>query len=317
VVCLALGSFAGNRARADEGDALVDYVVATVNGEAITWTALRDEAELRGLRPDDSLDRRQMLQLLVDELLFVGEARNFVIITDASVDEAIAVAIAAADAAGTVSMEARRERVRRQLMLTQFADRAFGARVPRPSDVEILSHYDGQIEDYQRPAEYRVRTVRVRSASEADTELATGEALLVTLREALLAGREPADMDDTWSAQGFSVNVEVEWTALAALPSAIADIVVALDAEEWSDPLREGAGHAIVQVVDFAPPWTQELGPELADSIARVLRARRVQTLMQDWLDERREAADIRILDSELAPPVATDTQATSHVEGK
>jgi len=296
----------------------VDYVVATVNGEAITWTALRDETQIRGLRADSALDRRQTLQLLVDELLFVGEARNFVIIPDASVDEAMEIATASADAEGSLSIEARRERVRRQLMLTEFADRAFGAGVPRPSDVEILAHYEGNIGDYQGPAEYQVRTVGIRSTSEAVRDLADGRALLVSIRASLLNGGDaPAALGDAWAARGFTLDVETEWITRDAMPSATGDVVAELEGDEWSDPLRDGAGHAIVQVVDFAPAWTQELGPELADSIARILRGQRVAAAMQVWLEERRQAADIRILDRDLLQPVAPEEEPVPQVEGE
>ncbi|MBT3266576.1 peptidyl-prolyl cis-trans isomerase [Candidatus Poribacteria bacterium] len=300
--------------------ALIDYVVATVDGEAITWTALRDETELRGLRVDSALDRRQTMHLLVDELLFVREARNFVIIADGAVDEAMRAAPVHPDTDEGVSAEARRERVRRQLMLAQFAERAFGPRVSRATDADVESHYEAHLDDYRVPAQYRLGSVRHHVApGSSPAQDAHARATLDALRDQLDAGSVSlAELAGRASEDALlSVDADADWVAESALSAAVADAAGRLAVGEWSDSLRVGAGHAIVQVDEVAAAWTQELGPELADVIARSLRAEGLQALMQTWLEERRLSADIRILDPDLLVPTEGDLEEVTYTEGK
>ncbi|MAF10547.1 hypothetical protein CMK11_08845 [Candidatus Poribacteria bacterium] len=302
------------------GAALVDYVVATVDGEAITWTALRDETSLRGLRVDSALDRRQTLQLLVDQLLFVREARHFVIIADGAVDEAMRAAPVEPDADDTVSIEVRRERIRRQLMLAQFAERAFGPRVSRATDSDVESYYETHIDEYRVPAQYRVRSVRLHvPPGSTAAEDAQTRATLDALRSELDSGAIAlSDLADRAAEEALlSVDADPDWVSVPALPSAVAGVAERLGVGEWSDALRVGAGHAIVQVAEVAAAWTQELGPELADAIARSLRPDGLQALMQAWLEESRVSADIRILDPELLAPTVDGRDEVTYTEGK
>ncbi len=299
----ATGALAGSQAPV--GAVLIDHVVATVDGEAITWSALRDETLLLGLRIDSRLDRRQTLELLVNELLFVREARKFVIIADASVDETIDARAQDVGANPVVSEEARRERVRRELMLTQFGERAFGQDAPRMTDLDVQQYYASHIADYRAPRQYLVRGIRRHAAGEASAEaLADARASLGAVRDALIDGSatvgrlERLATDDA----SLSVDEEANWAPAARLGAPIAAVVELLEPGEWSVPLRLGAGYAIVQVVDIAEEWTQELGPDLMDAIARADRAERLQVLMQDWVEKRRQQADIRILDDALRP---------------
>lgn len=302
------------------GVVLVDHVVATVDAEAITASALRDEVMLFGLRAESRLDRRQTLQLLVDELLFVREARKFVIIAERSVDEAMAALPPQAGSSSVVSPEARRERVRRKLMLTQFAERAFGPRAPRMTDAEARSYYESHIEEYRAPRQYLVRAVRQHVAAGASSaEYESARESLATLREALTDGSATlADVIDRATADpSLSADGDPAWSPASRLGDPMGSAVESLNPGDWSRPLRAGAGYAIVQVVDIAPEWTQELSADLIEAIARSRRSERLQALMQEWLEERRGQADIRILDEGLLPSEPEPAEAIFDPEGK
>lgn len=276
----------------------VDAVVAAVNGEPITWSALRLEMNLNQMDANDPLARRRALQTLIDRRLSLQYARNFTFITDAKVDEQIEkmsqtfpsheVFLEDLSRRG-MTLEEAREQVRESLMLLQLEARHFRPQIAEVSPTEVEAYYITHPEEFTVPERVSVVQILVRDGVETARRL----------REALRAGTQTLEALAADSSSNMVVIPSTALRPLSDFPSEFQKGLKSLSSGEWSEPIETSQGIFLLGVLERRPAELTPLN-EVRESIVKRIEEERLRAVTETWLENARKSADIRILDPTL-----------------
>ncbi|MDA1191769.1 MAG: peptidyl-prolyl cis-trans isomerase [Candidatus Poribacteria bacterium] len=288
---------------------LVDYIAATVNGEAVTLSAVRQELRWRDLPLVDVSEQRRILQLLIQQQLFLEEAQNFVIVSDAAVEREIdrmagamsrETYLASRRAAG-ISEGDVRERVREQLMLFDLVQREFRPKTAEVSVTDIEGYYQANLKEFTLQERYRIEQVFVSSTSDTSGDSA---ARLTTIRQRLTNGDLTLEdlANETDDDPSLLVVSTPDPQPMNLLLPEFQNALPTLPQDEWSAPISTESGWFLIRVQETLPTTRVPLGTELRTQIQRRLEQQRLESTMNAWLKERETQSDIRILDETLRP---------------
>lgn len=298
----------------DAAERRVDAVVAAVNGEAITLSALRLEMALNGRTPGDPAARRQALDALVDRRLYIQHARNFTFITDARVEDnidKIAKTFPSREsfledlARRDMTLDDARNQMRESLMLLQLEVRNFRPQVAAVSPTDVEAYYVSHRAEFTAPERARLAQALVVTPLDAPADVAVAAvATAARLRESLASGEETFESLAENAPDGVLVVAATTLRATIDFVPEIQTALVELEPNELSEPVVASQGVFIVRLLERIAPTVQPLS-DVRAAIAAKIEGERVRAVMDAWIKEQRARGDIRILDPDLATTAA------------
>jgi len=248
---------------------LVDRIVAVVNDEAITVSALDQRIEQirrqfarRGDRlPPDDILRRQVLDQLVAESAQVQRARQAgVRVDDVALDRAIE-RIADSNQMSLsdfrralendgIAWSSFRENIRREMLIARLRESAVESRV-NVTDAEIDNFLKNN-PDVASETEYHVAHILLRAPEAASPEQ------LQTLAQKAEEARQRAASGEDFSALAAAVSNapdalqggDMGWRAPSALPGLFAQAVRDMSPGDVTPVLRSAAGFHVMKLLD-------------------------------------------------------------------
>ncbi len=264
-VSSALHTGAAEAARVE----LVDRIVAVVNNEAITASALEERIEQirrqfarRGDRlPSDDVLRRQVLDQLVAESVQAQRAREAgVRIDDITLDQAIQriadsnrmtlSQFRSALEGDGISWESFRANIRREMLISRLREQSVESRVV-VTDAEI-DNFIKNNPDVASETEYRVAHILLRAPEAASPEQL--QALAQKAEAAQQRAASGADFSELAAEVSNAPDAlqggDMGWRAPSAMPGLFAQAVQNMSPGEVSPVLRSAAGFHVMKLID-------------------------------------------------------------------
>jgi len=303
---------------AQTADVLADYVVAAVNGEAITASALAMAMRVENADTADANARRRVLDSLIDQRLFLQKARNFTFVTDERVSEHLE------RLQGTfpsrqqfiddlarrgMTLDDAREQIRDSLMLVQLELRNFRPQITEVSPTDVEAYYVAHPEEFSVPARFRLAQFTVEFDGETSLE-SDAQRKAVALRERIASGELTPEALAEQVNGDLAIRVVLDSGLKLAsdLPAALGDAVAELPVSGVTAPLRVPGGFLVAVLRERRDASRQPLADVRAAIIAK-LELERVRVVMDGWLRDERARADIRLMESTVASRQTAPTQ--------
>ena len=327
-VCTIIGvsSIIGNRSAAGNEER-TDYVVAVVNGQAITWTELRSALVVRAfvdplvsllpplldeLKNPSTEAQRTILDILIDRTLMLQEAERWGILL-ASWDGEVAddmdrlidsypSELAFSDTLKLSGLEYAEleEWMRAGLIIDDLIFRKFVNRIDAEKiDQESLQHFELHKSDYSEAARVRFEFVLVplgldASPQEETQALRTAEAIYSQLRNG-------TPIDEIQQIEQDAAHIKPDsGTDSLYITSKLGREISVLKTNRWNSPIHTPSGFLIVNSRGVEKRRHQAY-TEVKDEIKTMLINKQVGEQMEKWLAEQKKIANWRILDSSLA----------------
>lgn len=264
-VSSALHTGAAEAARVE----LVDRIVAVVNNEAITASALEERIEQirrqfarRGDRlPSDDVLRRQVLDQLVAESVQAQRAREAgVRIDDITLDQAIQriadsnrmtlSQFRSALEGDGISWESFRANIRREMLISRLREQSVESRVV-VTDAEI-DNFIKNNPDVASETEYRVVHILLRAPEAASPEQLQALAQKAeAAQQRAASGAEFSELAaEVSNAPDALQGGDMGWRAPSAMPGLFAQAVQNMSPGEVSPVLRSAAGFHVMKLID-------------------------------------------------------------------
>ncbi|MCD6505351.1 peptidyl-prolyl cis-trans isomerase [Candidatus Poribacteria bacterium] len=273
---------------------IIERVVAAVNGEAITLTALRDEVESMGGSWGLPQARRKALENLIGRKLLLQEARRygiFALETEVKAEMNKIISGFVSERAFNEELERRgmtrrdiEEEIRQRVMIYKLIRRKFESSIPPISDAEAAEYYRRNKEKFIDPERVRIEQTIIPKGQ--------GRDLALKVADKLRRGEEIKDLKAILTRSSV-------YTPVDKLPSDIAEAVRKLKVGEVSDPIETPAGYLVLKLVDRKPP-RQKSFDEVKSEIKLLIRKEKTQRAVTEWINRQKSSADIRILDPSL-----------------
>ena len=321
---LAIFLTTGIRAAVRNGEK-IDYVVAVVNGQAITWTELQSALvipafvdpvislsspildELRN--PSDEV-KRTVLDILIDRKLMLQEAERWGIPLARWHDKVAADMdkIRAAYPSEAAFLETLKksglaygeleEWLKSGLIIDDLIFRRFINRIDEEKiEQQAAQHFEQNKVKYSEAAQVRFQYVLVPSKLDESLNQQTHARQLAEENYSRLqSGVSPEDI------------LQIEENSLAMMIGTTTEIVetklgrsiAKLEVDEWSLPMRIPDGYLVANMLGTEKP-RQKTYTEVRGEIKRMLIEKQVAEQMELWLGKQKETGNWRILDPALA----------------
>ena len=294
---------------------LIDYVIAVVNGDAVTRSELDSELSIAAIMRTSVTntltvaERRAMLDTIIDRKLILQESKRLGIVVterDARVEEKIAEIRKkyASDAAFQRALQwhgledkALKAWVYEQLVYDEFFRRIFFNAL-NSAEVATLakSYYDANAAGFIVPPTVTFNALFISipmDASEAEKWKAEG--LVQQLYARLEQGETFEAVRETYKTQ-LAIRFEV---LTLEVDTPLGAVVAELQNSERSAPLPVSEGYQIVERIQ-SNPARQKTYAEVSEEIIDRIQQEKAETEFAAWLAERREEESWHILDDAL-----------------
>ena len=299
----------------------IDYVVAVVNEQAITWTELRSALVIGAfvdplvslspplideLRNPSDEAQRAILDIFIDRTLMLQEAERWGIplahwhdkVTAAmkSLKMSYPAEIAFYETLRLSGLEYAEleEWMRAGLIIDDLIFRKFIKGIDREKiEQESLQYYDQHKSEYSETAKVRFNYVLVPLRSGASLEEKTQAER--SAKEIYLYLRNGMPINEFQQSEHGSVQLETE-----NLDSKLGSKIAALKTKKWHPPIRTPNGYLVVNSLGVEEP-RQKTYAEAKDEIKRVLIDKEVGEQMEKWLLDQKKIGNWRILAPSLA----------------
>jgi parvulin-like peptidyl-prolyl isomerase len=294
---------------------LIDYVIAVVNGDAVTRSELDSELSISAIMRRSVTntltvaERRAMLDTIIDRKLILQESKRLGIVVterDARVEEKIAEIRKkyASDAAFQRALQrhgledkALKTWVYEQLVYDEFFRRIFFNAL-NSAEVATLakSYYDANAAGFIVPPTVTFNALFISipmDASEAEKRKAEG--LVQQLYARLEQGETFEAVRETYKTQ-LAIRFEV---LTLEVDTPLGAVVAELQNSERSAPLPFSDGYQIVERIQ-SNPARQKTYAEVSEEIIDRIQQEKAETEFAAWLAERREEESWHILDDAL-----------------
>lgn len=285
---------------------LNDAVVATVDGEKITASELREMMRMERGKFDPALlkqesnfaeFRKQALEKLAQEKMLLAEARRLGIkASRQELKELEALRLGAlqskeGDSAiiehGVDPKAWQMAQERRQIIGKLIAKEVID-KVPL-SEEKVRSFYDGNMRDFSRPAQFRARQIIVDSREQADEILAK-----------IKQGEDFGELAGKYSLSPDSKKGgDLGFFDARSYPAIFSEICSQLKAGEISDVVQTDYGYQIFQLLEKRPA-RQISFEEASDGIRRRLREEVSGESFKKWIAEVEGRYKVAVNDGEL-----------------
>lgn len=273
---------------------IIEEVVASVNGEAITLSALKDEVESMGASWDLPQVRRKALENLIGRKLLLQEARRYGIFAlEGEVKTEMNKIISGFVSEKAFEEELKRrgmtrgdleEEIRQRVMIYKLIRRKFESSIPPISDAEAAEYYQRNKGRFMEPERVRIEQAIIPKGR--------GRRLAIEVADKLRKGEEVKDLKAILTRSSV-------YTPIDELPPDIAKTAKRLKVGQVSDPIETPAGYLVLKLVDRKPP-RQRSFDEVKSEIKLLIRKEKTQRAVTEWINRQKNSADIRILDPSL-----------------
>jgi len=300
---------------AQQAEAVVDRVVAVVNGDIVTLYELNKafkpfEANIKALRYPSEKERetlfqvrRDLLNQLIDSQLADQQVKRYQIsVTQKEIDTAIERIKEARSftdeqlreglAAQGLTMEEYRKELESQILRTKLVNREVKSKIVITQE-DIKAYYDRHKEKYAGDKKYYLWNIFVK-ASEFERETALKEINAVEARLKQGASFEALVKELNASASPVK-GTDLGLYRRDELSSELQKVVENLRADEFSPVLETNFGYQIIYVQQIQETPPQPLQEVEAD-IKQTLYNEYVDTRYQDWLEELRARSYIKVI---------------------
>ncbi|GIX07822.1 MAG: hypothetical protein KatS3mg115_2225 [Candidatus Poribacteria bacterium] len=287
------------------GGEQIDWIVAVVAQEPITYSLIRLEARLQGLGEPTLEVEREILRRLIRETLLLQAAAQFIVVTDREVEEELIRRAAPLSVEtyleswrqqGIVEADLR-ERVRESLAVREFLDREFRPRLVRPTEELLRNYYQQHRDRFAIPARVLIRQLWVY-APRADGEQAwnRAQALAEELRRDPSAFERLRDQP----VEGIGIFSEPVWVPVENFSAPIRQALEGAELDQWIGPFQSAAGSVLIHLVGreavrYRPFET------VRDEVRAAWEAEELDRLVEEWIQGRRRQVEVRILDPNFA----------------
>ena len=310
----------------------IDYVVAVVNGQAITWTELRSSLVVRAfvdplvsllpplldeLKNPSTEAQRTILDILIDRTLMLQEAERWGILLVSWEGEVAADMKRLKDSypselvfSDTLKLSGLEyaeleDWMRAGLIIDDLIFRKFINRIDAEKiDQESLQYFELHESEFSEAAKVRFEFVLVplrldASPQEETQALRSAEAIYSHLRNG-------TPIEEIQEFEQAAAHIEPD-TGVDTLyiTTKLGKEIAALKTNRWSFPIHTPSGFLIVNSRGVEKRRRQAY-TEVKDEIKRMLIDKQVGEQMEKWLAEQKRIANWRILDSSLAQTIKT-----------
>lgn len=291
---------------------IIDKIVASVNGEAITLSALENELKTLGISDSDETKKSEVLNELINRKLLLQEARRMGIelsITMEEVEkkvESLKTQYSSEEAflkyleKEQLSISYIKERMKESLMVSEMVYRKF----MRPLEIEsntferkALTYYENNKSKYTVPEKIKLHQVVVLKSPTLEGKEA--EAKSQEIWKKLKQGITFSELHRMYSDDtNVIVDYEPGYVEIDKFVSVLKDRISKLKIGDLSKPILTTRGYFIVRLIEHKPK-RQKSFDEVADEIKNNLMSEQVQKDLEEWLNKQREESDIRVLYSQ------------------
>jgi parvulin-like peptidyl-prolyl isomerase len=294
---------------------LIDYVIAVVNGDAVTRSELDSELSIAAIMRTSVTntltvaERRAMLDTIIDRKLILQESKRLGIVVterDARVEEKIAEIRKkyASDAAFQRALQrhgledkALKAWVYEQLVYDEFFRRIFFNAL-NSAEIATLtkSYYDANAAEFIMPPTVTFNALFIFVPKDAsETEKQKAEGLVQQLYARLEQGETFDAVRETYRTQ-LAIRFEV---LTLEVDTPLGTVVAEFQNSERSAPLPVSDGYQIVECIQ-SNPARQKTYAEVSEEIIDRIQQEKAETEFAAWLAERREEESWHILDDAL-----------------
>lgn len=295
---------------------IVDKVIAVVNDEPITLSALENELFMIGADDNSIAKQRVVLKELIDRKLMLRTAREKYgydqpwAIPDEDIKTEVARLIGQFPTEklfnewlNRVGMEIDDiwEDRRNYLMISNMIKREFADFQNPVSEEEASLYFEAHEVKFTEPEKVGIKRVRVLSNLSDKEEMLAAKAKTEAIWQKLASDASFETIKETYE-KDSSVNVfpDEDYAVIDLIP-ALQGAIAHLKVGEVSEPIETAIGYFIIKVTSRKPA-RQKSFQEVSDEIRDILKRERMQKELDKWLRKQRESADIRILEAKFTP---------------
>ena len=286
----------------------IDWIAASVNGEAIAWSEARLEMLIEQLPLQDMEARRQTLERLINQRIILQSAREFVLIAEWQLDREFQrqkTLLQPFIAAGAEPEELR-ERLRNQMIAEEFLQRRIVRALPPIDEERVQKQFNENPGRYASSAGYRLDIVDVELPAQANEEQRQSALKWIETIRNDPSGNAITDAPPEPLAvtAAFANEAPNRWIDAAGVAPELAAALETLQTGEWSEPIVTLIGYSVMRIAE-----RREAGPLLLDERAK--QTIRIELATLDWIENEKRRAVIWTLDAsaaeELKPAEASD----------
>ncbi|MBD3182502.1 hypothetical protein GF312_09435 [Candidatus Poribacteria bacterium] len=278
---------------------VVDQIVASVNGEAITLSMVQDWVNAPWLEPEDTPQTYQeALEKLINHKLMLQEARKLgvdIVVSEKSLAREftdISSRFFSRDKAEEVlrkrgiNQETLEEYLIEKIMVREMINRKFKIFIGI-SDIDISSHFEMNRENFKIPEKVHINRLFFSISPDADkSEKETARQKAKKAYKEIKAGAKFSDYANQEKSS--------DYIAINQLPPVVASRVSQMEVGDISDVIETPIGFFIIKLNDHRPEREATLA-EVREQIRERLIQEHTQEQLDEWLKSQRRKGDIRI----------------------
>ena len=286
---------------AASGTAVVDRVVAVVNGEIITLSDVQREEALR--KKDGKRDQRQLLEEMIDRKLQMSAAKRAGMdVTDKELSDAIADIMKrnsmdekqfeAALGKEGITLEQYKEELREQMTLSRTFNKFVRSGVA-VNEAEVREFYDRNQQSYGLPEEIRVRRIFFSlpdKATPSQTSAVKEKAL-----EALARARKGEDfirlVKELSESPDAASGGDLGFVQRDQAVQEIQDATNNLKPGDIAGPVLFAGGFNVIKVEELRRPVKPF--EKVKDEISKMLYEQKMENTYRTWLQSLRSDSNI------------------------
>jgi len=276
---------------------MIDYIVATVNGEVITYNQFRQRVfEVREAYKEvysgEELEKqfgdrkKSILNDLIEERLLLGEAKRENIEVDKiEIEKMLNIAKSKFKSLDDfhrvlrnegLTLETLEKEYKQRLMIKKIIQFKVNSRV-RIEDYEISQYYQAHKKNFFEPEQVKIRQILVKMGDSEKAAKQTAQSILKRIK-----GGENVEWED------------LDFINTSELLPELGVAISKLEINEISSLVRTQTGYHIMRLEGRKLPRARKL-PEVRDEISRILFSKKADRIYSNFVNTLKKEADIDI----------------------
>ena len=276
---------------------MIDYIVATVNGEVITYNQFRQRVfEVREAYKEvysgEELEKqfgdrkKSILNDLIEERLLLGEAKRENIEVDKiEIEKMLNIAKSKFKSLDDfhrvlrnegLTLETLEKEYKQRLMIKKIIQFKVNSRV-RIEDYEISQYYQAHKKIFFEPEQVKIRQILVKMGDSEKAAKQTAQSILKRIK-----GGENVEWED------------LDFINTSELLPELGVAISKLEINEISSLVRTQTGYHIMRLEGRKLPRARKL-PEVRDEISRILFSKKADRIYSNFVNTLKKEADIDI----------------------
>ena len=297
----------------------IDSVVAVVNNQAITMSALENELIIREIKNPSVKVKQGVLRDLIEQKLLLQEAERvgiLLVIWQEKVDAEIEAIKSKYPSEELFFKELKvsglaykdlEEWIKSHLILDELIVRRFRSQI----DEETIEQQAVQYFQQNRFVQFQFIKVLLKPADSLHQKV-EAQQLSEEIYSRLQAGAKFGDIQQSYK---DAPNLQVEYhPQIIAVDTKLGQTIAELENGKLSKPLLTPEGYLIARLLDDKSPY-RRADTEVMKEIKSTLIQREEGERIEAWLKEQWEMGDIRIMDAKLAQIQIADSILISRIE--